>query len=266
LLLTAREGHGLAAVGDLLYVAGGWDGASPITSLRSVETLDLHAKAPQWIEGISMSHGRNGHGLASTGGRIFAVGGIDLAGKTTGTTESYSPGEDAWVAGPPLRTPRSFLGLAAMHGKLYAAGGYAANGAALSSVEVLARDSHGPGRWATLQCAMLSARASHGLAVVNMALLLRSGAGAGAEAGATGAGSAARSVLLAAGGFDGKRDLASTEYFDPEAGTWAAADNMTSVRSALALASIGGTALAAGGDDGLVGPLASTDRYTTTPG
>ena len=134
---------------------------SPITSLRSVETLDLHAKAPQWIEGISMSHGRNGHGLASTGGRIFAVGGIDLAGKTTGTTESYSPGEDAWVAGPPLRTPRSFLGLAAMHGKLYAAGGYAANGAALSSVVILARDSHGPGRWATLQCAMLSARASH---------------------------------------------------------------------------------------------------------
>ena len=63
---------GAASLGDKLYVCGGYDGVS---SLSSVECYDTTLK--QWIMECSMTKHRSAAGVTVFDGQIYALGGHD---------------------------------------------------------------------------------------------------------------------------------------------------------------------------------------------
>jgi len=73
-LQHARQGHGMAAVGNTLYVTGGLMPNG--TLLSSVEKLDLGAAEPVWVGAPPMLQARMYHGLAVLGSTLYAIGGM----------------------------------------------------------------------------------------------------------------------------------------------------------------------------------------------
>jgi len=73
-LQHARQGHGVAAVGNALYATGGL--LPNGTLFASVEKLDLGAAEPVWEEIPPMLQARMYHGLAALGSTLYAIGGM----------------------------------------------------------------------------------------------------------------------------------------------------------------------------------------------
>ena len=133
-MLTARRNFGAAAVGESLYVMGGFNAAG--VSLASVyvfdgntwaagpplplavdhpsaATLDDHVyvagghsygrdsarlfrlDSDHWTELASMHFARGGHGLVAAQGRLYAIGGNNSRGNV-GPLEAYDPGSNTW--------------------------------------------------------------------------------------------------------------------------------------------------------------------------
>merc|ERR1719273_1780707 len=69
---TKRKSHGVATLGGQLYVAGGYDGAS---QLSSVERYDPDENT--WTKLAPMMSKRCGLGLAVIQKQLYAVGGYD---------------------------------------------------------------------------------------------------------------------------------------------------------------------------------------------
>ena len=138
-LNTARQGAG-AALGDdgLIYATGGAAKTavgSPLNYFTSVEKYDPVANI--WSEGPSMNVARWGHGVVSTGGLIYAIGGMNSIGverrmETLDVTAgTWQPSRYA------LNVGRRSLGVTVDHaGRIYAIGGSDESGVRLASVEV----------------------------------------------------------------------------------------------------------------------------------
>jgi len=123
-MATRRVWHSAAALGERVYVAGGYDGTR---YLSCCEVLDMAQDAPRgmWRTLSPLGRGRSTLGLASLSGLLYAVGGF-CAPNYLATVEAYDPQADAWWSCPPLREPRRELGVAALqqHGMIIACGGY----------------------------------------------------------------------------------------------------------------------------------------------
>ncbi len=134
---TARE-RAAAATGQdgVIYVAGGSDASSTLTSspLKNMEAY--HVSTNTWKNRAHMHTARDGAAaVMGTDGRIYVIGGYGNAGSLS-SVEAYDPATNSWTSMASMNTPRD--GLAAVlgaDGQIYAIGGE--NGAeALSTVEV----------------------------------------------------------------------------------------------------------------------------------
>jgi hypothetical protein len=111
---------GAAAVGDRLYVVGGYSSRRAL-SQPVARVLSLGPDDDRWREEPSLSAPRGALAVVAVGDRLVAVGGMPEA--TLRRTEVLTPGAGEWRPGPDLIEAREHLALAASGGRVYAIGG-----------------------------------------------------------------------------------------------------------------------------------------------
>ena len=128
-LLTARNRLGAAAVGKYVYAVGGYDAVGVGGHARAaVEKYD--AEWNTWSSSTSMPYPRWDLGVASLGGKIYAVGGqrddlnVGGAAQFLASGEVYDHLTNSWSTIAPMATNRARFGFVAAGGKLFAAGGW----------------------------------------------------------------------------------------------------------------------------------------------
>ncbi|CAH8617584.1 unnamed protein product [Heterobilharzia americana] len=117
-LPSRRCRTGVAVLGGLIYVVGGFNGTLRV---RSVEVFDPLRNT--WHSGPNMEFRRATLGVAVLNGLIYAVGGFD---GTVGlnSAEVLDIWSGSWRSIPSMACQRSSVGVGALDGKLYAVGGY----------------------------------------------------------------------------------------------------------------------------------------------
>jgi len=115
---TARGGHGVAVVGDRLYVIGG---RSFGARLSSVEVYDL--RAGTWTVGPPLPTPRDHVGVGVYRGQVYAAGGRQDKDYSLGVFERYDPRRDSWTRLPDIPRHVSSIELVDVGGRLVAAGG-----------------------------------------------------------------------------------------------------------------------------------------------
>ncbi len=119
---TARSDTTAAVVNGKIYVIGGWNGSS---ILSTVEVYDPFTDT--WSFGAAMPTPRADLGACGCSGHIHVVGGINATqdGNATqvGTHEIYAPSTDTWSFAEPMPTPRAELVVVNVGGTIYAMGG-----------------------------------------------------------------------------------------------------------------------------------------------
>jgi N-acetylneuraminic acid mutarotase len=114
---TARYGAAAGVIDGKLYVAGGWNGASNLT------TLEVYDPATDtWTTKAPMPTARNDVGGAVIDGKFYVVGG-GTSNQKYSNLEVYDPATDTWTTKAPMAAPRSSPAVGVIDGKLYVAGG-----------------------------------------------------------------------------------------------------------------------------------------------
>ncbi|MDQ4005941.1 MAG: galactose oxidase [Actinomycetota bacterium] len=152
----ARGAGGAAVLDGLVYVVAGVGPEGHAT-----RTLVFDPTAERWTSVAGVSVPRDHLGVASAGGRIYAVGGrTEALVGNLGDSEAYDPTSDAWTALPDLPTPRGGVAAAATADGIVVTLGGEEEGGTFDEAEA-----YDPGgdRWFTLP-PMPTAR--HGLGAV----------------------------------------------------------------------------------------------------
>jgi len=138
-LPSAREGAGVVAAGNTLYVAGGNVAGGAPTG--SVHVFDPVANA--WSNALpAMSTPRAHFSLVAAGGALYAIGGDTAANgaAVTGSVERLDLAQPSagWTAMNPMPTPRRFTAAGALNNGslIVVAGGQQVNGPALNRTEL----------------------------------------------------------------------------------------------------------------------------------
>ena len=97
-LPQGRSSHDAIVIGDTLYVVGGWqldhqakDGAWP----AEMFTLDLSRDDATW-QSKKTPFARRALAVATAGGKLFVLGGMDAERQISQQVEVYDPSTDAW--------------------------------------------------------------------------------------------------------------------------------------------------------------------------
>jgi len=102
-LPAGRSSHDAAVLGDVIYVAGGWQlrglGNEAVWH-RDMLALDLSAEEPAW-RSIDQPFERRALAMAVAGGEVHVFGGLGADG-TSLRVEIYDPASGAWSEGPEL--------------------------------------------------------------------------------------------------------------------------------------------------------------------
>jgi N-acetylneuraminic acid mutarotase len=109
--------YAIAAVGDQLYIFGGWDGARYVAS-----TYAYDSRRDAWEERHPMPTARGFAAAGAIGGRIYVVGGYDNR-QEYATCEVYDPQADAWSSCAPMTEARGGIGAGVIQDRLYVVGG-----------------------------------------------------------------------------------------------------------------------------------------------
>lgn len=113
---------GAAAVGDRLYVIGGFT-ASLFSIWQPVASVYLYdPKTDSWTERAPMPTPRGALTVAEFGGKLFAIGGKGERGNSA-AVEVYDPSSDTWASRAALPTPRDHLAAATVGQTIYTIGG-----------------------------------------------------------------------------------------------------------------------------------------------
>lgn len=211
-----RAGFAAGVIDGVLYVCGGYDGAS---FLSSAERYLPDPGADSWEALEPMTRPRHCAAAASHGGRLYVCGGFNGDG-ALGSCECYDPTAARWIVLPPMVTARHGAMAASVAGALFVCGGYDGK-EVLSSVERC--DLASGGFWEASP-PMLEPR--------NVAYAV-----------------ARRGRLYVGGGCDGTKTLTSTESFDPVAGSWEPAPPMQQPRHGSTGAVAFGQLFVCGGGD-----------------
>lgn len=121
-LPLALHHHGMAAFGDRLYVAGGYANEPGGEWLSQARVFSLGPGEASWREEPAMGRPRGALALATTTGRLVAVGGV-AEGSLTPRVESWAPGEPRWRVEPDLGEAREHLAAAGLGERVYAIAG-----------------------------------------------------------------------------------------------------------------------------------------------
>ena len=102
-MAAGRSDTCAAVVGSKIYVVAGYQSIDPINVLDTVEVLDTAAASPAWTSAPSLPAKRGDITCASSGGKVYAIGGYyDPTGtwKPTAfhdTMFEFTPGAAAWA-------------------------------------------------------------------------------------------------------------------------------------------------------------------------
>lgn len=126
-----------AAVGDKLYVIGGF------TGLQFRPTNAVFEYSPQeniWRPRRPLPAGRGALAVAVIEGKIYAAGGSPSSRERDFAV--YDPALDRWQGLPPMPTPRNHLAAGAIGKKFYAVGGRTEGNFTLNVVEIFDAESN----------------------------------------------------------------------------------------------------------------------------
>ena len=119
---TPRGGHGVAVVGDRMFVVGGQH-----LGLR-VDTTEVYDfRTGVWSTAAPIPTPRDHIGVSELGGKIFAAGGRQERDYSLGALEVYDTAEDRWTKLPDLPRPASSFDFVRAGDRLIAVGGGDAN-------------------------------------------------------------------------------------------------------------------------------------------
>jgi hypothetical protein len=135
---------GMAAVGDRVYVAGGYTNRAGQDWVAQSRVVSLGEGDRAWREEPALAGTRGGLAMAAAGGRLVAVGGTDNLGRFLTRTEVLTPGQRSWTAGPDMSEPRDHLAAAGSGGRIYAIAGRL-GGLDTNKATVESWDPSGPG-------------------------------------------------------------------------------------------------------------------------
>ena len=102
-MATGRSDTCAAVVGSKIYVVAGYQSIDPINVLDTVEVLDTAAASPAWTSAPSLPAKRGDITCASSGGKVYAIGGYYdptgtwKPGAFHDTMFEFTPGAAAWV-------------------------------------------------------------------------------------------------------------------------------------------------------------------------
>lgn len=117
-----RQEHGVVAVGNRIYVIGGYlpgGEASPVVQV-------YNATGKTWSKVVPMPEALHHLGVAEVDGKIYVVAGFTGTFSKRNPVNSvwqYDPATERWQRRAPLPTPRGALAVAVVDGKIYAMGG-----------------------------------------------------------------------------------------------------------------------------------------------
>lgn len=113
-LPQGRSSHDAVVIGDMLYVVGGWtldheakDGSWP----KEMFVLDLSKDDATW-QRKPTPFARRALAVATAGGKLFVLGGMDAQRQISQEVEVYDPATDAWTKAPDF--PGQGFGMAAV--------------------------------------------------------------------------------------------------------------------------------------------------------
>ncbi len=100
-----RSSHDAAVIGDMLYVAGGWNmpGAGEDHVWHdSAYALNLSAENREWKAIAKAPFKRRALSLAAWNGKLYCIGGMQEQGGPSTRVDVYDLATDSWAQGPSL--------------------------------------------------------------------------------------------------------------------------------------------------------------------
>lgn len=99
-----RSSHDAALLGDVLYVAGGWNmqGDDGTEWHKTAWSIDLSSASLEWKPLAAPPFQRRAVSLATWQGKLYVIGGMQERGGTTTRVAVYDPADDAWSEGPAI--------------------------------------------------------------------------------------------------------------------------------------------------------------------
>mmetsp|Transcript_104643 Transcript_104643/g.197134 ORF Transcript_104643/g.197134 Transcript_104643/m.197134 type:complete len:412 (+) Transcript_104643:111-1346(+) len=114
---TGRSYCGAAALGNIIYVVGGYSGRQSLPTAECCPLFDH-----QWVPLPPMPTARDGCSAATSGGLLYVFGGRN-GWQTLPAAEFFDPAFNCWHVLQPLPTARSGCAAAATPGMIYVFGG-----------------------------------------------------------------------------------------------------------------------------------------------
>jgi len=121
-LPSGRSGHGVAALGGLIYAVGGMEGFS---YLKSVDVYNVSAN--EWSPGTAMSVPRYGVGVCVLANKLYAIGGQNIENIDSSflrTAEAFDPATKRWSPIANMSIERYHHGVGVLRSHIYVVGGY----------------------------------------------------------------------------------------------------------------------------------------------
>ena len=121
-LPTARQEVAVAALGELIYVIGGFGAAAePVATVEAYDVAE-----DRWQARSSYRMPVHHAAAAVVGGRLYVVGGYTggrIGWLRLASLHEYDPARDTWIARAAMPTPRGALAVAVVGDRLHALGG-----------------------------------------------------------------------------------------------------------------------------------------------
>ncbi len=222
----------MASAGGKLYVMGGvtnGPGAPRPNGAEwtgSTNAFEYDPIGNAWKTIKPLPHSTAAAGVASWGGKIYVIGGIDADGITLDLVQEYDPSKDSWNTRTAMPTKREHVAVAVLDSLIYVVSGRVGN----TSMGTLEAFSPASGKWHTLK-SMPTVRSDIGFAV-------------------------SQGKLYAMGGEKpGIFDV--NEQYDPATDSWKPTLKMTGMRKAVSTATFEDTVFVFGGfsSSGLIGTV-----------
>jgi N-acetylneuraminic acid mutarotase len=125
-LQTGVSNVGAAAIGNAIYIPGGYSTADPAGTRSTLQVYYPLENRVSTITTDPLPAPRFGSGVAAYNGKLYVIGGSDDSLAAKNTVYEYDPARPAgsrWQTKAPMPTARIYLGAGELDGLIYAAGG-----------------------------------------------------------------------------------------------------------------------------------------------
>lgn len=203
--------------------------------------LGVAASAPVFLQGTANPGEETGavtagrrwlHAVATTGGKIYVMGGVGADNQPVATVEAYDPATRKWMTCSAMPTTRALLAAAVVNGTIYTFGGTTMG---LDKLGVVEAYDPGTDTWSR-RADLPTPRNSHSAVAVGDRIFVMGGWGLDEPEGGWEA-----VDLTEAPAFP------TVEIYDPATNTWTRGADVPTPRALLALAAVEGSIYAIGG-------------------